>query len=108
EAPLPYPPAPGPAFPPQELDRIVSPIALYPDPLLGQILTAATFSPEIPAAAMWADQHHYVPPKRAGAAAVSAGARDDGVGHAVDRGDWRRVPGQPRIGDGRRPAHAAA
>jgi len=62
EAPLPYPPPPAPAYPPQELDRIVSPIALYPDPLLAQILTAATFSPEIPDAARWADQHHYVPP----------------------------------------------
>ena len=27
-----------------ELDRIVSPIALYPDPLLAQVLAAATFS----------------------------------------------------------------
>jgi hypothetical protein len=62
EAPLPFPPPPAPAYPPQELDRIVSPIALYPDPLLAQILTAATFSPEIPDAARWADQHHYVPP----------------------------------------------
>jgi len=62
-APLPYPPASAPPnFPPQELDRIVSPIALYPDPLLGQILTAATFSPEIPDAAKWADDHHYVAP----------------------------------------------
>jgi hypothetical protein len=40
----------------------VSPIALYPDPLLGQILTAATFSPEIPEAARWGDQHHYLSP----------------------------------------------
>ena len=62
EAPLPYPPPPAPAYPPQELDRIVSPIALYPDPLLAQILTASTFSPEIPDAARWADQHHYLPP----------------------------------------------
>ena len=62
-APLPVPPPPpANSFPPQELDRIVSPIALYPDPLLGQVLTAATFSPEIPPAASWADQHHYVPP----------------------------------------------
>jgi Protein of unknown function (DUF3300) len=62
-APLPYPPqAAPPTYPPQELDRIVSPIALYPDPLLGQILTAATFSPEVPDAARWADEHHYVPP----------------------------------------------
>jgi hypothetical protein len=61
-APLPAPPQIAPSYPPQELDRIVSPIALYPDSLLGQVLTAATFSPEIPEAARWADQHHYVPP----------------------------------------------
>jgi hypothetical protein len=61
-APLPAPPQVAASYPPQELDRIVSPIALYPDPLLGQVLTAATFSPEIPEAARWADQHHYVPP----------------------------------------------
>jgi uncharacterized protein DUF3300 len=61
-APLPAPPQVAQSYPPQELDRIVSPIALYPDSLLGQILTAATFSPEIPPAAQWADEHHYVPP----------------------------------------------
>jgi hypothetical protein len=60
-APLPAPPQVAQSYPPQELDRIVSPIALYPDSLLGQVLTAATFSPEIPEAARWADQHHYVP-----------------------------------------------
>src|SRR5882672_10206918 len=76
QAPLPPPPpddqgAPPPAaqgHSPQELDRIVSPIALYPDPLLGQVLTAATFSPEIPDAARWADEHHYVPPAQLPAA----------------------------------------
>ena len=57
---LPYPPPPAPSYPPQELDRLVSPIALYPDPLLGQTLAAATFAPEIPDAAHWADQHHYL------------------------------------------------
>jgi hypothetical protein len=76
-APLPAPPAPAPApypqvtpvpagaplppaYPPQELERIVSPIALYPDPLLAQVLTAATFWTEIPDAARWADEHHYL------------------------------------------------
>jgi Protein of unknown function (DUF3300) len=39
---------PPPAYPPQELDRLVQRIALYPDPLLSQILAAATFSDEIP------------------------------------------------------------
>ena len=54
------PPGPPPSFPPEELQRIVSPIALYPDPLLAQVLTAATFSNDIPAAAQWADEHHYL------------------------------------------------
>ncbi len=49
-----------PAFPPQDLDRMVSRIALYPDPLLSQVLAAATFPNEIPEAARWADQHHYL------------------------------------------------
>ena len=52
--------APPPVYPPAELERIVSPIALYPDPLLAQVLAAATFSPDIPPAAQWADQHHYL------------------------------------------------
>jgi hypothetical protein len=43
-----------------ELDRIVSPIALYPDPLLAQVLAAATYSDQIPEAARWADEHHSV------------------------------------------------
>jgi hypothetical protein len=67
-APLPAPPQVAQSYSPEELDRIVSPIALYPDPLLGQVLTAATFSPEIPAAARWADEHHYVPPAQLPAA----------------------------------------
>lgn len=51
---------PPPSYPPQELDRLVSRIALYPDPLLSQILAAATFPDQIPEAARWADQHHYL------------------------------------------------
>jgi len=60
-APLP-PPASGaaPTFPRQELERLVSPIALYPDPLLAQVLAAATFAQQIPDAARWADLHHYL------------------------------------------------
>jgi len=63
QAPLPEAPPQAqapPYYPPQELQRLVSPIALYPDPLLAQILTASTFSNDIPAAAQWADQHHYL------------------------------------------------
>ncbi|MGA2988463.1 MAG: DUF3300 domain-containing protein [Terriglobia bacterium] len=54
------PPQAPPYFPPQELHRLLSPIALYPDPLLAQVLTASTFSNDIPAAAQWAYQHHYL------------------------------------------------
>jgi len=53
-------PPPPPSYPPQELDRLVSRVALYPDPLLSQILAAATFPDQIPDAARWADEHHYL------------------------------------------------
>src|ERR1700744_590972 len=49
-----------PSFAPPQLDQLVARIALYPDPLLAQILAAATYSNDIPAAAQWADQHHYL------------------------------------------------
>lgn len=45
---------------PPQLDQLVSRIALYPDPLLAQLLTAATYWNEIPEAAAWADQHSYL------------------------------------------------
>src|SRR5882724_5017653 len=51
--------APG-QYPPAELDRLVSRIALYPDPLLAQILAAATFPEQIADASRWADAHHYL------------------------------------------------
>jgi Protein of unknown function (DUF3300) len=51
--------APG-QYPPQELDRLVSRVALYPDPLLAQILAASTYPEQIPDASRWADEHHYL------------------------------------------------
>jgi hypothetical protein len=49
--------APPPYVPPQQLDDLVQRIALYPDPLLAQALTAASVWEQIPDAATWADQH---------------------------------------------------
>src|SRR5580700_8814262 len=49
-----------PSFTPPQLDQLVARIALYPDPLLAQILAAATYPDAIPPAAQWADQHHYL------------------------------------------------
>lgn len=69
QAPAPPPPqdqGPGqspqapPSYAPEQLDKLVSRIALYPDPLLAQVLAAATFSDQIPDAAKWADEHHYL------------------------------------------------
>ena len=52
--------APPPQMAPPQLDTLVGRIALYPDPLLAQVLTASTFGDQIPDAAGWADQHHYL------------------------------------------------
>ncbi len=45
---------------PDQLDHLVSRIALYPDPLLAQILTASTYPDQIPESAAWADGHRYL------------------------------------------------
>ena len=54
QAPPPY--GQPPMIAPQQLDQLVQRIALYPDPLLAQVLTASTFSNQIPDAATWVDQ----------------------------------------------------
>ncbi len=43
-----------PSYKPAELDKLVSRIALYPDPLLAHILAATTYRDQIPDAAKWA------------------------------------------------------
>lgn len=52
--------APPPILSPAQLDQLVSRIALYPDPLLAQVLAAATYPDQIPDAAAWSDEHHYL------------------------------------------------
>src|SRR5580700_10402263 len=56
----PPPPPPNSVVSPQQLEQLVARIALYPDPLLAQILTASTYWSEIPEAAAWANQHSYL------------------------------------------------
>jgi hypothetical protein len=41
------PPPEAQLLPPAQLDNLVSPIALYPDPLLGQVLAASTYPLEV-------------------------------------------------------------
>jgi len=44
-------------FTAEELDRLLAPIALYPDPLLAQILPAATFADQVDLAARYVSQY---------------------------------------------------
>ncbi|HUB80106.1 MAG TPA: DUF3300 domain-containing protein [Bryobacteraceae bacterium] len=66
-APPPLPP-PDQALTPQQLEDLVAPIALYPDPLLTQILVASTYPLEVVEAFQWL-QHN---PGLTGAALTSA------------------------------------
>jgi hypothetical protein len=56
----PPPPPPPPVYDSPQLEQLVASIALYPDPLLAQVLTASTFSNEIPDADGWARSHSYL------------------------------------------------
>lgn len=51
------PEAPPPYVAPQQLDGLVQRIALYPDPLLAQVLAASTVWEQIAEAATWAGEH---------------------------------------------------
>ena len=55
---------PGAPVPPQQLDDLVAPIALYPDPLVGEVLAASTYPIEIAEAEQWVRDHpHWKPSK---------------------------------------------
>jgi hypothetical protein len=56
----PPPAPPGPLLTEKELENLVARIALYPDPLLAQILTSSTYWKEIPEAAAWANEHSHL------------------------------------------------
>jgi len=62
------------SFSQPELDRMLAPVALYPDPLLSQVLMAATYPADLVEAARWSRAN----PQFAG---------DDAV-RAADRYDW--------------------
>lgn len=53
----PAPQAPAQAFPPDQLNAMVAPIALYPDNLLSQVLVASTYPLEVVEAAQWLRQN---------------------------------------------------
>jgi hypothetical protein len=60
---------PGALMPPQQLDDLVAPIALYPDPVVGEVLAASTYPIEIAEAEQWVRDHpHWKPSKLMGKA----------------------------------------
>ena len=54
----PQPPNQQALLPPEQLDNLVAPIALYPDPLLGQVLAATTYPLEVVEASQWMQQNN--------------------------------------------------
>src|SRR5258705_12826699 len=50
---VPHPDAPAPNYTADELDQMLGPIALYPDPLLSQVLAASTYPQDVAAAGQW-------------------------------------------------------
>ena len=51
------PAAPAPVVSSEQLEALVAPIALYPDPLISQILVASTYPLELVQAGQWQQQH---------------------------------------------------
>jgi hypothetical protein len=57
DGPPPPPQNQAPLLPPEQLDSLAAPVALYPDPLLSQILVAATYPLELVQASQWLQQN---------------------------------------------------
>src|ERR1035438_1961030 len=53
----PAPPPPDQTLNPDQLDDLVAPIALYPDPLLSQVLVATTYPLELVQAYQWVQKN---------------------------------------------------
>jgi hypothetical protein len=64
----------APKIPPDQLDSLVAPIALYPDPLLAQILAASTYPLEIVLLQQWL--------------AENSGLKDEALADAVAKQPW--------------------
>jgi hypothetical protein len=64
----------SPKLPPEQLDSLVAPIALYPDPLLAQTLVACTYPLEIIQLQQWL--------------AKNQGLKDQALADAVKKQDW--------------------
>lgn len=90
----------GGAFSPEQLDNLVAPIALYPDPLLAQVLLAATFPDQIDEAARFvrANQDPGVVDQEPWDVSVKAVAHYPTVmSMMADKLDWTTALGQAYV-----------
>src|SRR5215475_6574904 len=70
----PAPPAGPTLLKPEELDQLVAPIALYPDPLLAEVLMASAYPLDIVQAERWLKGHKNL--------------KGDQLKAALDKEDW--------------------
>jgi hypothetical protein len=77
DQPAPAPASQGPAYEtqsPEQLQQLVAPIALYPDSLVAQILSASTFPEQVVEADRWVQNHQDL--------------KGDALAQAVDKEPW--------------------
>jgi hypothetical protein len=105
-----------------QLDQLVAPIALYPDSLVAQILTASTYPDQVAAADTWLNQNMNLPPdqRAAGANAMNwdpavkgltefpARPRQSGEEYRLGVATWQRLLQSARRRHERRSGHAVA
>src|SRR5271168_4834336 len=72
--PVPVPQEDAPKIPNDQLDSLVAPVALYPDPLLAQVLAASTYPLEIMQLQQWLK--------------ANSGLKDKALADAVAKQDW--------------------
>jgi hypothetical protein len=87
-------------FSPEQLDNLLAPIALYPDPLLAQVLLAATFVDQVDQAARWMRAYNdsYAIDHQPWDLSVKAVAHYPSVLYMMsDRIDWTIAVGQAYV-----------
>jgi Protein of unknown function (DUF3300) len=83
-------------YAPEQLDNLLAPVALYPDPLLAQVLVAATFPDQIQDAAQWVrfNNPNYIDNRPWDVSVKAVAHYPTVLGMLNDRIDWTTALGQ--------------
>ena len=84
-------------IPPDQLDSLVAPIALYPDPLLAQVLAASTYPLEIVQLQQWLTKHKDLKDKALADAVQKGELGSQHPGHGGPAGRGQAVGGQHQV-----------